>query len=107
MAQYFDVGFYYADWGQVICYLKVPPDMIPSVFMRIDDGHSVICEKGENYLLFTFSVDENDYYMDDDDTKDYLDHLVELRSELMAGDYRLLYLPLQNYSVSHQKRIRK
>ncbi|CDH20593.1 conserved hypothetical protein [Xenorhabdus bovienii str. kraussei Quebec] len=93
MAQYFDVGFYYADWGQVICYLKVPPDTIPLAFMSIEDGDSVICEKGKNYLLFIFSVEENDYYMDDDDAKDYLDHLVELRSELMQGDYRLLYLP--------------
>ncbi|MBC8953077.1 hypothetical protein [Xenorhabdus sp. PB62.4] len=100
MAQYFDVGIYYADWGQVICYLKVPPDAIPSVFMRIDDGESVICEKGKNYLLFTFSVDENDYYMDDDDAKDYLDHLVELRSELMGGDYRLLYLPWLKRAVN-------
>ncbi|WP_232326154.1 hypothetical protein [Xenorhabdus hominickii] len=93
MAQYFDIGLYYANWGQVICYLKVPSDTNPQVFMCIDDGDSVTCEKVDGYVLFTFSVDENDYYMDDDDAKDYLNHLVELRSELMEGDYRLLYLP--------------
>ncbi|MDR0218327.1 MAG: hypothetical protein LBI71_05500 [Enterobacteriaceae bacterium] len=92
MISYFDIGFFYADWGQVVFYLKVPVDAIPPAFMCIDDGEFVECEKRGSYLLFTFSRNEMDEYINEDEIKDYLDYLVELRTELMEGDYRLLYL---------------
>ncbi|CDG19619.1 hypothetical protein [Xenorhabdus doucetiae] len=93
MAQYFDVGIYYADWGQVICYLKVPLNTVPQPFMEVDDGEFTLCEDGENYQLFTFILNEDDRDLEDDDAEDYLQHLSSLRLELLNGDYRLLYLP--------------
>ncbi|EHD19631.1 MULTISPECIES: hypothetical protein [Brenneria] len=93
MMKYFDIGFYYANWGQVIAYLKLPFGTLPQEFMAIDDDVMVSITEDKDYQLLTFSLDEDERYREDEDAKAFLSHLSALRAELLAEDYRVLYLP--------------
>ncbi|MCL2899291.1 hypothetical protein [Brenneria tiliae] len=93
MMKYFDIGFYYANWGQVIAYLKLPFGTLPQEFMAIDDDVMVSITEDKDYQLLTFSLDEDERYRQDEDAEAFLSHLSALRAELLAGDYRVLYLP--------------
>ena len=92
MKQYFDVGFYYADWGEVILWLKLPPQSLPETFTMIDDGFSAIVWNTNKYQLLRLVMDEDDRYRDDDDAERFFTYLRDLRAELISKDYRLLYL---------------
>lgn len=91
MMDYFDIGFYYANWGQVNAYLKLPAGTIPDAFTAIiADGYASFVEDEECQLLI-FSLEEDDDYRDDEDAESFMFHLAALRAELLAGDYRVLY----------------
>ena len=92
MMDLFDIGFYYANWGQVNAYIKLPSGTIPSDFKAIiADGYASFVED-EKCQLLIFSQEEDDYrYRDDESAESFMLHLAALRAELLAGDYRVLY----------------
>lgn len=90
MLKYFDIGFYYADWGSIDAYIKLPAGTLPdALFGFSSDGLHV--HQSDEWQLLIFSFEEYDEYFDDEDADDFFQHLAALRSGLMQGDWRLVY----------------
>ncbi|MCI2963669.1 hypothetical protein MO387_11275 [Shewanella sp. N2AIL] len=91
MMDFFDIGFYYADWGQVNAYIKLPAGTIPCDFKAINaDFYVSFVENKQNQLLI-FTLEDDYRYRDDESAESFMLHLVALRTELLTGDYRALY----------------
>lgn len=91
MMDFFDIGFYYADWGQVNTYIKLPAGTIPCDFKAINaDFYVSFVENKQNQLLI-FTLEDDYRYRDDESAESFMLHLVALRTELLTGDYRALY----------------
>ncbi len=91
MLNHFDIGFYYADWGSIDAYIRLPANTIPDALLEFaSDGFEI--QQSEEWQLLTFSIEESYEYFDDEDADNFFQHLVSLRSDLMQGDWRLLYL---------------
>lgn len=91
MMDFFDIGFYYANWGQVNAYLKLPAGTIPRDFKVIDTEFYVSFVESEKGQLLIFILEEDYRYRDDENAESFMLHLAALRAELLAGDYRALY----------------
>ena len=90
MLKYFDIGFYYADWGSIDAYIKLPTGTIPEALLGFSsDGLHV--HENDEWQLLIFSLEEYDEYFDDEHADDFFQHLSALRSGLMQGDWRLVY----------------
>nr|WP_254619335.1 hypothetical protein [Vibrio metschnikovii] len=90
MLKYFDIGFYYADWGSIDAYIKLPVGTLPDALLGFSsDGLYV--HQSDEWQLLIFSIEEYDEYFDDEDADDFFQHLAGLRSGLMQGDWRLVY----------------
>ena len=90
MLKYFDIGFYYANWGSIDAYIKLPVGTLPDALLGFSsDGLHV--HESDEWQLLIFSIEEYDEYFDDEDIDDFFQHLAALRSALMQGDWRLLY----------------
>lgn len=91
MMDFFDIGFYYTNWGQVNAYLKLPAGTIPRDFKAINaDFYVSFVENKQNQLLI-FTLEDDYRYRDDESAESFMLHLVALRTELLTGDYRALY----------------
>ena len=90
MLKYFDIGFYYADWGSIDAYIKLPAGTLPDALLGFSSDGLHIHENDEWQLLI-FSLEEYDEYFDDEHADDFFQHLAGLRSGLMQGDWRLVY----------------
>ncbi|QYX65144.1 hypothetical protein K2227_02030 [Shewanella putrefaciens] len=91
MMDFFDIGFYYTDWGQVNAYIKLPAGTIPCDFKAINaDFYVSFVENKQNQLLI-FTLEDDYRYRDDESAESFMLHLVALRTELLTGDYRALY----------------
>lgn len=93
MMQHFDTGVYYANWGTIFAWIKVPSQAIPSAYHAASDDCHLSITAIEDHTLLTFSIEEFEHYFDDDDAHELIAQLCTLRSELINGDYRLLYFP--------------
>lgn len=90
MLKYFDIGFYYADWGSIYAYIKLPAGTIPDALLGFSRGGLHVDERDEWQLLI-FSIEEYGEYFDDEQADDFFQHLAALRSALLQGDWRLIY----------------
>lgn len=90
MLKYFDIGFYYADWGSIDAYIKLPAGTLPEALLCVSSNGLHIHENDEWQLLI-FSLEEYDEYFDDEHADQFFQHLAGLRSGLMQGDWRLVY----------------
>ena len=91
MLKYFDIGFYYADWGSIDVYIKLPAGTLPDALLGFSsDGLHV--HENDEWQLLIFSLEECDEYFDDEHADDFFQHLAALRGGLMQGDWRLVYL---------------
>jgi hypothetical protein len=90
MLKYFDIGFYYANWGSIDAYIKLPAGTLPDVLLGFSSNGLHVHENDEWQLLI-FSIEEYDEYFDDEHADDFFQHLAALRSGLMQGDWRLVY----------------
>ncbi|WP_119393667.1 hypothetical protein [Salinibius halmophilus] len=86
---YFDVGLYYADWGEVYCYLKLPLGTLKAYIFAWPDYELEIIETGE-WQLVCIQLEECDCYQED--PEELYEHACDLLNELRSGDLRLLYL---------------
>ena len=90
MLKYFDIGFYYADWGSIYTYIKLPVGTLPDPLLGFSiDGLHV--HENDEWQLLIFSLEEYDEYFDDEHADEFFQHLAGLRSGLMQGDWRLVY----------------
>tara|TARA_R110002124_G_scaffold133032_2_gene295631 strand:+ start:507 stop:1625 length:1119 start_codon:yes stop_codon:yes gene_type:complete len=90
MLKYFDIGFYYADWGSIDVYIKLPVGTLPDALLGFSsDGLNVL--ENDEWQLLIFSLEEYDEYFDDEHADDFFQHLAALRSELMQGNWLLVY----------------
>lgn len=96
MWSYFDVGLYYADWGTLTIYIKLPHGTLPEEFLALDDDETIFVSKNDKYQLLTFSVEDHEHYLDDDAAANIFELLATLRSELIEGDYRIIYFAWLN-----------
>ena len=94
MISYFDAHFYAANWGSGVFMLRVPKDAVPdSVTKGILISDSLSAFKTEEFLLLCWSI-EGDGNLDlaYDEEGDWMQRLMPLRSELLRGDFRSLYV---------------
>ncbi|ENM5739828.1 hypothetical protein AB1F87_003410 [Vibrio mimicus] len=90
MLKYFDIGFYYADWGSIDAYIKLPARTIPDALLGFSsDGLYV--HQSDEWQMLIFSIEEYDEYFDDENADDFFQHLASLRSELIQGNWCLVY----------------
>lgn len=91
MEKYFDAFLYVTNWGTHQLMLKIPRKLIDldqASQYCIGDSWTIY-EKGD-YLIFDFISETEDY--DWEEGEGYLSPLISLRSDLIQGDYRCLYL---------------
>ncbi|MCL1106479.1 hypothetical protein L2749_14645 [Shewanella algicola] len=90
MLKYFDIGFYYADWGTIDAYIKLPAGTLPDALLGFSsDGFHV--HESKEWQLLIFSLEEYYEYFDDEHADVFFQHLTGLRSELIQGNWRLVY----------------
>ena len=91
VAEYFDAFLYVANWGTHEFMLKLPLRLIN--FERVKQycyGDNVTAyKKGEN-LIFQFISETEDHEWEEGE--DWLSSLITLRSDILHGDYRCLYM---------------
>jgi len=91
MEEYFDAFLYVANWGTHEFMLKVPLRLINfDLVKQYCYGENVTAyKKGEN-LIFEFISETDDHEWEEGE--DWLSSLITLRSDILHGDYRCLYL---------------
>ncbi|MFH1627910.1 MAG: hypothetical protein ABIE47_04215 [Pseudomonadota bacterium] len=91
MEKYFDAFLYVANWGTHEFMLKVPLKLINfDLVKEYCYGENVTAyKKGEN-LIFEFISETDDHEWEEGE--DWLSSLITLRSDILHGDYRCLYL---------------
>jgi len=90
MLKHFDIGFYYANWGSIEAYIKLPAGTIPDELLGFSrDGLYV--HQSDEWQLLIFSIEEYYEYFDDENADDFFQYLAGLRNELMQGDWRIVY----------------
>lgn len=87
----FDVFLYVANWGTRELYLRLPPELVDCKALRaILPGEAAQVRKSGNSVIVAF---ENQFEDGDwDDGTGWMGSLMSLRSELLRGDIRCLYL---------------
>ncbi len=91
MEKYFDAFLYVANWGTRWVMFRVPRKLIDVDLAKeycLGDS-ATIHEKGE-YLIFEFTSETEDYEWEEGEG--WLSSLISLRSDILHGDYRCLYL---------------
>ncbi len=91
MEKYFDAFLYVANWGTHWFMLRVPRRLINfDLAEKYCFGENATAyKKGEN-LIFEFISDTDDYEWEEGEGR--LSSLISLRSDIISGDYRCLYL---------------
>jgi hypothetical protein len=94
MEQYFDGFVYEANWGARQLMLKLPAASVNFVeASQFCSGEKVECWEKNGHVLFDFYVEtEDSRYIDDEESEQWLDSLLDLRNEIGSGDMRALYL---------------
>ncbi|MBL7205230.1 MAG: hypothetical protein ISS63_13015 [Desulfobacteraceae bacterium] len=89
--EYFDAFLYVANWGTHHFMLRVPLKLINfGLAKQYCYGENVTgYKKGEN-LIFEFISETDDHEWEEGE--DWLSSLITLRSDILQGDYRCLYL---------------
>ncbi|NJR51110.1 MAG: hypothetical protein HC780_17555 [Leptolyngbyaceae cyanobacterium CSU_1_3] len=91
LTQYFDVMFYIANWGSWQLIWRFPKSLIdPAVFQPYCIPHVISVSTTSKWVIL--DIDINDEAGDWVDGEGWLSQLVPLRSTLLQGDMRLLYL---------------
>jgi len=91
LEKYFDVFLYVANWGTRELYLRLPQELVDyKAFRAMLPGEAAQVRKSGNSIIVAF---ENQFEDDDwDDGTGWMGSLMSLRSGLLRGDIRCLYL---------------
>jgi len=92
LEKYFDTFVYVSDWGTRRFCLRVPKASIAheQVQRLLDGDHAWMSQSRQN-LVLGFEISELDPDFADDGTR-WMQALVPLRSDILRGDFRSLYL---------------
>ncbi|UCH24907.1 MAG: hypothetical protein JSV66_13275 [Trueperaceae bacterium] len=89
--EYFDTFLYLANWGSRWFMLRLPEKLLSQeLAASYCAGDSFTCRQSDGNLILSFESLEEDYEWVDGEG--WLGSLVPLRSDLMRGDHRALYL---------------
>jgi len=91
LEKYFDAFVYVANWGTREFYLRLPLELVDYKQLKVMlPGDAASVRKAGRHLIVGF---ENESEQDDwDDGTGWMGSLMSLRSELLCGDLRCLYL---------------
>ena len=95
---YFDAMYYWANWGSVKFMLKFPRELINYQQVLPYDITDEYIEGGvevtrtKEWVIIKISYHSDEGYLDWDETNGVLDNLLPIRQQILAGDYRALYL---------------
>ncbi|MDR3111017.1 MAG: hypothetical protein LBU65_15210 [Planctomycetaceae bacterium] len=92
MEKYFDVHLYYANWGTRIIMFKVPAKSVDFDLMKQYETEETlrITKKGVSVIIdITADVEENEEWWK---IETEIKKFISLRDDLIAGDYRCLYI---------------
>ena len=88
---YFDAFLYVANWGTRRFMLKAPRHLVDvDLAKRYCPGESAVIHEKGDHLIFEFTSETEDYEWEEGD--EWLSSLISLRTEILQGDYRSLYL---------------
>ena len=91
LEKYFDAFLYVANWGTREFYLRLPQESVEyKVFRTMIPGEAAHLRKAGGWVIVSFenSLEDDDW----DDGTVWMGSLMSLRSELLRGDIRCLYL---------------
>ncbi len=91
LEKYFDAFLYVANWGTREFYLRLPRESVAyKVFRTMIPGEAAHVRKAGGWVIVSFenSLEDDDW----DDGTGWMGSLMSLRSELLRGDIRCLYL---------------
>lgn len=93
LERYFDAHVYIANWGTRIFMLRLPRKLFDPKLAApyVTDEWGLSLRTTREHVILRFHVDEEDSYWEDTG-EDWLAQLLPLRSELLDGDLRSLYL---------------
>lgn len=97
LSRYFDMMLYVTNWGTRRLLIKLPAEVVPYnslkpyEAMEMEDYlHCEVKKRGEHILIdLVQNEEEGGGWMEGEGL---LDEMLELRAQLLAGDYRLLYI---------------
>src|SRR5690606_3889225 len=92
---YFDAYFYSANWGSLRLMFRFPSGLLDkeTIFQYCDDEVISLSTFGKYDVLdIELNPDDGGDWIDEDETGANLSSFISLRSDLLEGDYRLLYL---------------
>jgi hypothetical protein len=91
MEQYFDAFLYFANWGSRRFMLRLPKKLLdPKTAASYCADQNFSCHQKDEHIVLSFESELEDYEWDEGGS--WLASLVALRSDLMRGDYRALYI---------------
>ena len=91
MELYFDAFVYVANWGTHWLMLRFPRKLLDlKIVSQYCVGESASYSVTDDHIILEFQSEEEDYDWEEDEG--WLSNLISLRSELLHGDYRILYL---------------
>ena len=89
--KYFDTFLYVANWGTHWLMFKVPRKLVDvDLAEEYCSGKSSVLHEKEDAVIFEFTSETEDYEWEEGEG--WLSSLISLRSEIIQGDYRTLYL---------------
>ena len=106
MEEYFDAFLYLANWGTHVLKLRLPARLIaPAVAAEYCCGDSCFVREHDDRIVISFVSEDEDSY-DWVEGEGQLSSLISVRSELLRGDLRALYLgwllQLQSYELDDE-----
>jgi hypothetical protein len=92
MEKYFDAFVYVANWGTHEFMLRIPSRFLPACAAQFATSCDTVTwwESGDNTIISFRVEDEPGQW--DEEGEGWLDSLISIRNDLMAGDLRALYL---------------
>jgi len=87
---YFDAFIYVANWGTRRLMFRLPGDAKAAAALGVGSSVKVRTAGSDTIISLYFQNDSGDWYAEEGE--DWLSSLIPLRSDLLSGDYRCLYL---------------
>jgi hypothetical protein len=91
LEKYFDAFVYVANWGTREFYLRLPQELIHLKQLKaMLPGKAVSAQSAGEFVILAFESEVE--LEDEDDGSGWMGSLISLRSDLLRGDLRCLYL---------------
>ncbi|WP_069789448.1 hypothetical protein A5482_016085 (plasmid) [Cyanobacterium sp. IPPAS B-1200] len=93
LAEYFDALFYMANWGTVKLMFKFPISLVdPQELAEYIYSDVISIKKTKNHLILNIEINDEERCEWIEEDSNYLDDLINLRTQILERDYRVLYL---------------